>query len=119
MAGAALPVPAGVTTAGMEDPRMAGATTVAVTRHERTPDAAAVMDTLRKAGSDIRLRHVSHGNLDALACLNRRHRPFGIILISLRTDGGVSPPQRFAAGGLMHSASGNRSPFPDRKEVTI
>ena len=58
---AALSVPAGVATVGVEDPGWPGRMTVAVTRERSSAEAAAVMDALREAGAgirgDIRLRH--------------------------------------------------------------
>ena len=51
---AALSVPAGVATIGVEDPRWLGRMTVAVTRHEPTAEATAVMDALLAAGTEIR-----------------------------------------------------------------
>jgi hypothetical protein len=51
---AALSVPAGVATVGVEDPGWPGRMTVAVTRHQPTAEAVAVMDALREAGTAIR-----------------------------------------------------------------
>jgi hypothetical protein len=67
---AALSVPADVATIGVEDPGWLGRMTVAVTRHQPTAEATAVIDALRKVGtgirSDIRLRRIGDSNLDAL-----------------------------------------------------
>jgi DNA-binding transcriptional LysR family regulator len=58
---AALSVPAGVATVGVEDPGWPGRMTVAVTRERSSAEAAALMDALREAGAgirgDIQLRH--------------------------------------------------------------
>jgi DNA-binding transcriptional LysR family regulator len=58
---AALSVPAGVATVGVDDPGWPGRMTVAVARHRPSAEAAAVMDALREAGAgirgDIQLRH--------------------------------------------------------------
>jgi DNA-binding transcriptional LysR family regulator len=58
---AALSVPAGVATVGVEDPGWPGRMTVAVTRERSGAEAAAVMNALREAGAgirgDIQLRH--------------------------------------------------------------
>jgi DNA-binding transcriptional LysR family regulator len=58
---AALSVPAGVVTVGVEDTGWPGRMTVAVARHRPSAEAAAVMDALREAGAgirgDIQLRH--------------------------------------------------------------
>ena len=58
---AALSVPAGVATVGVEDHAWPGRMTVAVTRERSSAEAAAVVDALREAGAgirgDIRLRH--------------------------------------------------------------
>jgi DNA-binding transcriptional LysR family regulator len=51
---AALSVPAGVTTVGVEDPGWPGRMTVAVTRERPGAEAAAVMDALREVGAGIR-----------------------------------------------------------------
>ena len=51
---AALSVPAGVATVGVEDPGWPGRMTVAVTRDQPTAEAVAVMDALREAGTAIR-----------------------------------------------------------------
>jgi DNA-binding transcriptional LysR family regulator len=56
---AALSVPAGVVTVGVEDPGWPGRMTVAVARHRPSAEAAAVMDALRQAGAGIR------GDIDA------------------------------------------------------
>ena len=50
---AALSVPAGVTTIGVEDPGWLGRMTVAVTPRERTAETAAIVDALRRTGDDI------------------------------------------------------------------
>jgi DNA-binding transcriptional LysR family regulator len=50
---AALSVPAGVTTIGVEDPGWLGRMTVAVTPCEPAAEAAAIVDALRRAGDDI------------------------------------------------------------------
>jgi DNA-binding transcriptional LysR family regulator len=58
---AALSVPAGVATVGVEDPGWPGRMTVAVTRERSSAEAAAIMNALREAGAgirgDIQLRH--------------------------------------------------------------
>jgi DNA-binding transcriptional LysR family regulator len=51
---AALSVPAGVATVGVEDPGWPGRMTVAVTRERSSAEAAALMDALREAGAGIR-----------------------------------------------------------------
>src|SRR3984885_12993738 len=51
---AALSVPAGVATVGVDDPGWPGRMTVAVARHRSSAEAAAVMDALREAGAGIR-----------------------------------------------------------------
>ena len=51
---AALSVPAGVATVGVEDPGWPGRMTVAVTRERSSKEAGAVMDALREAGAGIR-----------------------------------------------------------------
>jgi DNA-binding transcriptional LysR family regulator len=51
---AALSVPAGVATVGVEDPGWPGRMTVAVARQRPSKEAAAVMDALREAGAGIR-----------------------------------------------------------------
>ena len=51
---AALSVPAGVATVGVEDPEWPGRMTVAVTRERSGKEAGAVMDALREAGAGIR-----------------------------------------------------------------
>ena len=51
---AALSVPAGVATVGVDDPGWPGRMTVAVARHRPSAEAAAVMDALREAGAGIR-----------------------------------------------------------------
>jgi hypothetical protein len=51
---AALSVPAGVVTVGVEDPGWPGRMTVAVTRQQPAAEAVAVMDALREAGAAIR-----------------------------------------------------------------
>ena len=51
---AALSVPAGVATVGVEDPGWPGRMTVAVTRERSGKEAGAVMDALREAGAGIR-----------------------------------------------------------------
>jgi DNA-binding transcriptional LysR family regulator len=61
---AALSVPAGVATVGVEDPGWPGRTTVAVTRHQPAAEAAAVMDALREAGAGIR-GEISDSSADA------------------------------------------------------
>ena len=57
---AALSVPAGVTTIGVEDPGWLGRMTVAVTPRERAAETAAIVDALRRTGDyihdDIQLR---------------------------------------------------------------
>ena len=50
---AALSVPTGVTTIGVEDPGWLGRMTVAVTPRERTAETAAIVDALRRTGDDI------------------------------------------------------------------
>jgi hypothetical protein len=50
---AALSVPAGVTTIGVEDPGWLGRMTVGVTPRERAAETAAIVDALRRAGDDI------------------------------------------------------------------
>lgn len=50
---AALSVPAGVTTIGVEDPGWLGRITVAVTPRERAAETAAIVDALRRTGDDI------------------------------------------------------------------
>ena len=55
---AALSVPAGVATVGVEDPGWPGRMTVAVTRPQPTAEAVAVMDALREAGTAI------HGDIE-------------------------------------------------------
>ena len=50
---AALSVPAGVTTIGVEDPGWLGRMTVAVTPRERAAETAAIVDALRRTGDDI------------------------------------------------------------------
>ena len=50
---AALSVPAGVTTIGVEDPGWLGRMTVAVTPHEHAAEAEAIVDALRRTGDDI------------------------------------------------------------------
>jgi DNA-binding transcriptional LysR family regulator len=61
---AALSVPADVATVGVEDHAWPGRMTVAVTRHQPTAEAAAVMEALREAGAGIR-SGISDGNVDA------------------------------------------------------
>jgi DNA-binding transcriptional LysR family regulator len=51
---AALSVPAGVATVGVEDPGWPGRMTVAVSRQQPAAEAVAVMDALREAGAAIR-----------------------------------------------------------------
>jgi DNA-binding transcriptional LysR family regulator len=51
---AALSVPAGVATVGVEDHAWPGRMTVAVTRERSSAEAAALMDALREAGAGIR-----------------------------------------------------------------
>jgi DNA-binding transcriptional LysR family regulator len=53
---AALSIPAGVTTVGVDDPSWLGRVTVAVTPRGAAEEAAAVVEALRKAGDDIRPR---------------------------------------------------------------
>lgn len=56
---AALSAPAGVVTIRVDDPGWLGRVTMAVTQREPTGEAAAVVDALRKAASDIRARRNS------------------------------------------------------------
>jgi DNA-binding transcriptional LysR family regulator len=57
------PVPAGVTTIGVEDPRWLGRVTLAVTPDDPGAEAVAIVDALRRAGEDIRegVRHQGPG----------------------------------------------------------
>lgn len=50
---AALSVPSGVTTIGVEDPGWLGRMTVAVTPRDPTAETAAIVDALRRAGANI------------------------------------------------------------------